>query len=211
MPAQLVKRTLPNAIGWGLSHRTNETYIPENPQSEVSTDELQPNGRLRGAIKLKVYFPPGFYPDGRTIKPVEGTGVLIDENVVVTSGHMLYDSGSRCHAQRVVLSAGINGPLGSNEDRTGSYAVVHGNWFAHEENTNDVGFIYISTKFTMTQPLPYDTTPISCGGLFGDIYGYPFGQSCEGLSLCKSRSRLWFTGTTVPTMLEHLGSTEHGK
>ncbi|KAF4436997.1 flavodoxin and radical SAM domain-containing protein [Fusarium austroafricanum] len=192
------------ALGWQLRSQLTlhspEFRLGKNLLYEVPDREINEGGPQRGVVHLKVTH------HSKTVS--EGTGFLIDDEVVVTAAHLLIPRhGPRRYdpAIAVSVSAGIGGD--TVERRQGTWALVHMKWVANYSYLNDVGLIRLSGIFHGVTPLPYKTTPLSDGGLTGVAYGYPENNHMDGIRLYQSQSLFWFAGGD---MLLHEADTDHG-
>ncbi|KAK4444248.1 trypsin-like cysteine/serine peptidase domain-containing protein [Podospora aff. communis PSN243] len=138
----------------------SEALLEVSPRTEVSVDEMRPNGPLRGIVKLIV--------TRNDCSRIVGTGVLIRPDVIAAAGHLLENKG--LYAVKVTAHAGYGSE--SVQTRRGRCAVVHYEWYHRQHPSNDLAFVRLESEFKHITPIPFLQTPISDGALTGRVYGY---------------------------------------
>ena len=117
------------------------------------------------------------------------TGWLIEDDIVATAGHCLYDHGSDekkgmgC-VTRIKAYIGYHGKRFVNDDdvqfRAGSSAVTPAKWLDSKMNKSfDVGFIQLTEAFDGVNRLPFIDTPVQGKTILG-VVGYPGDKSVKG-------------------------------
>ncbi|KAI1174117.1 trypsin-like cysteine/serine peptidase domain-containing protein [Nemania sp. FL0916] len=140
---------------------------------------------------------------------VKGSGVLINENTIVTVGHNVVNN--RGHATEVTITAGLGADDDELESRSGIKVVVHHKWWTQRCDVNDLAFIRFEAPFQTVQPMSYIQTPITSEEIDVTIYGYPSDMPSHdpGNRLCFSTSPVRYTYASSG-ILEHEGDTEAG-
>lgn len=168
------------------------------------------------------------------IVALHGTGWLIAKDLVVTAGHMIYDSKDKWGGlTSMKVYIGYNGEDHSNlESRYGKFVAVPTEWIKDLDAKYDVGFvsflsqescprplclltctsqIKLNRPFKDVDPIQFMATPATGSKELIGVVGYPFdkenGEYMYEHFLCAN----WNLATADRSMLEYSIDTYNGK
>ncbi|KAI1384094.1 trypsin-like cysteine/serine peptidase domain-containing protein [Hypoxylon trugodes] len=181
-----------------LDFTFEEAYLGKNPLMLVDVQEIQPGKMPQAIVYIVVALDNGGFR--------YGSGTVIDNNIVVTAGHVLISSSGRAVSVDVIAGEGD-----TKELRRGKCAAIHGRWYSMQAIANDVGVIELNEPFKNVQPLTYIQSPIAndTGGI-ATVYGFPKDESrfLQNERLHKSRAPCKYNPTFK--MIQHEGDSIGG-
>ncbi|KAF4977236.1 hypothetical protein FZEAL_6219 [Fusarium zealandicum] len=152
-----------------------ESALADDSRTKVSLKDIQPGGKYYSIVKLQIRFEKQLQTDKRW---AQGTGWLIEPNLLVTAGHCVFDhTYSFGKAVKVRAFIGYNGKDSIEtpgvQCRYGVEIVTPKEWIESDINrANDVSFIRVDTAFTDVQPIKYEATATFVNMKLG-VVGYP--------------------------------------
>ncbi|KAF2963343.1 hypothetical protein GQX73_g10229 [Xylaria multiplex] len=152
-------------------------------QQEVPREDFGPKGKYRGICKLFITCYAQNFPGNRYI--LEGSGWLIDDRTVVTTGHCAYSiqtSNHRSENLGIIRAVDIEVRIGYTsaercptnvESRRGEWVVTHHEWYDKQEKDCDIAMIRLRDAFEHPERFPYVKTPEKGENEMIYVVGYP--------------------------------------
>ncbi|KAK2936519.1 Peptidase S1, PA clan, chymotrypsin-like fold [Fusarium oxysporum f. sp. vasinfectum] len=166
---------------WNMEKPSLSESVTVRLRGAGTAESLGPEGDHRVKASLGRFNPPGHYKAicklflGYSNGHDEfiGTGWLVNEGIVVTAGHNLYDwSYMGGFLKYVKCYFGYEGTRSPGLYRHGVKAAAPAEYLKAESSVHDVGFFRLNEKVTDMTPIPYSVTPPTATAQLG-VVGYP--------------------------------------
>ncbi|KAF2877316.1 hypothetical protein BDV95DRAFT_558920 [Massariosphaeria phaeospora] len=152
--------------------RTESLGMFGDRRAKVAEQHIRPGGKYRSICKLIM----GYSRSSGT--EYMATGWLIEDDIVVTAGHCLYDSKGG-YLQYIKAYVGYIGPESAAKRdkncqmRLGKFAAAPVEYIKTYGLVHDVGFIQLERPFDGITPFRFEDTPVASKGMDLGVVGYP--------------------------------------
>ncbi|KAL9044417.1 MAG: hypothetical protein Q9214_002442 [Letrouitia sp. 1 TL-2023] len=155
-----------------------ETAFNPDLRQKVEEEHYTPGGKYRSVLKVHARYGG---QDEKEKSWTAGTGWLIEDDLVVTAGHVVLSPENRGRAVYLNTYAGYRGldSIGSSvgeqivQKRQGKRIAVPEAYFNNKNDTYDVAFVKLIEPFENVQPFRYRETPEEGSRESIGVVGYP--------------------------------------
>lgn len=186
-----------------LNKPSREYVKGADHRRRVPCEDFGPRGKYRFVCKLVGQYKEN--PADTHIVALHGTGWLIAKDLVVTAGHVIYDTKDEWGGlASMKVYIGYNGNHHSTlESRYGEFVAVPTEWIKDLDAKYDVGFIKLNHPFKDVDPIQFMATPATGHKELIGVVGYPYDLEDGEYMYNHFLYADWNLATAARSMLEY--------